>query len=228
MATHNIEDISGEAKAKCYKKLKDVDLDCCPYQLPSDTWNNDPMKWPDLEFPDIYVYLIKTPGAFTKESMKNRKSLEAYNQFISSWVRTAYHYQKLGSNFITLKAEVIISLRLNEKPHLPWVAINLRGTSVETAHRPCIAGLGESCSHIGALLFKLEATVRTGFTKTACTVVACAWNQDFVKKIKSDKIANIKIYSQKAIDNSKKREPKTVFSGTNVKPKNENIDLFLS
>ena len=174
MATHNTEDISGEAKAKCYKKLKDVDLDCGPYQLPSDTWNNDPMKWPDLEFPDIYVYLIKTPGAFTKESMKNRKSLEAYNQFISSWVRTVYHYQKLGSNFITLKAEVMISLRLNEKPHFPWVAINLRGTSVETAHRPCIASLGESCSHIGALLFKLEATVRTGFTKKACTDVACA------------------------------------------------------
>ena len=49
-----------------------------------------------------------------------------------------------------------------------------------------------------------------------------------MKKIKSDKIANIKIYFQKAIDNSKKREPKTIFSGTNVKPKNENTDLFLS
>ena len=50
------------------------------------------------------------------------------------------------------------------------------------------------------------------------------------KKIKADKIANGKIYSQKAIDNSKKSEPKTIsFSGTsNAKPKNENIDLFLS
>ena len=37
------------------------------------------------------------------------------------------------------------------------------------------------------------------------------------------------MFSQKAIDNSKKSEPKTVsFSGTNTKPKNENIDLFLS
>ena len=37
------------------------------------------------------------------------------------------------------------------------------------------------------------------------------------------------MYSQKAIDNSKKSEPKTIsLSGTNAKPKNENIDLFLS
>ena len=51
----------------------------------------------------------------------------------------------------------------------------------------------------------------------------------FCGKIKSDKIANIKIYSQKAIDNSKKSQPKTIsFSRANAKPKNENTDLFLS
>ena len=50
-----------------------------------------------------------------------------------------------------------------------------------------------------------------------------------MKKIKPDKISNIKIHSQKAVDNSKKSEPKTMaFSGTNAKPKNENIDLLLS
>ena len=50
-----------------------------------------------------------------------------------------------------------------------------------------------------------------------------------MKKIKPDKIAKIKIYSKKAIENSKKSEPKTTsFSGTSRKPKNENIDLFLS
>ena len=186
MATYNIEDIGGEAKAGYYKKLKDVDLDCCrPYQIPSDSWKNDPAKCPGLEFPDIYVYLIETPGVFTRESMKNRKSLEAHNQFISGWVRTVYHYQKIGSNFMILKADVMPSQRLNENPHLPLVAINLRGTSVETAHYTCMAGLGGSCSHIGALLFNFEAAVRAGFTKKAYIDVACTWNQDFVKKNKA-------------------------------------------
>ena len=51
----------------------------------------------------------------------------------------------------------------------------------------------------------------------------------FEKKIKPDKIANTKIYSQKAIGNSKKSKPKTIsFLETNAKPRSENIDLFLS
>ena len=127
MATYNIEDVSGEAKARYYKKLKDVDLDCCPHQIPFDTWKNDPTKWPDLEFPEIHVYLIETPGVFTRESMKKER-LEAHNQFISSWGKTVYHYQKIGSNFMIVKAEVMPSQRLNKNPHLPWVAINLRET----------------------------------------------------------------------------------------------------
>ena len=66
------------------------------------------------------------------------------------------------------------------------------------------------------------------FTPFDYTDVACTWNQDFVKKIKPDKIANIKLYSQKAINNSRKSEPKTIsFSGTHTKPQNENIDWFL-
>ena len=72
-----------------------------------------------------------------------------------------------------LKAEVMPSLRLNENPHLPSVAINLSGALVETARCTYMAGLGELCLHIGALYFKLEAAVRAGFTKKACTDVAC-------------------------------------------------------
>ena len=115
--------------------------------------------------------------------MKNKKTLEAHNHFICGWVITIYHYQKIRSNFMILKAKVMLSQRLNENSHLSWVAINLSGTSVKIAHCTCIAGLGELCSHIGVLLFKLEAAVRTGFTKKACTDVACTCNQDFVKKI---------------------------------------------
>ena len=74
------------------------------------------------------------------------------------------------------------SQELNENPHLLWVAINLKGISVETAHCTCMARLGESCSHIVVSLFKLEAAARAGFTKKACTDVACTWNQIFVKK----------------------------------------------
>ena len=80
-------------------------------------------------------------------------------------MRTVYHYQKTGSNFMILKVEVMPSQRLNDNPHMPWVAINLKGTSVEMAHCTCMAGLGESCSHIGALLFKLKAAIRVALQR---------------------------------------------------------------
>ena len=57
MATYNIEDIGGEAKARYYKKLEDIDLNCCQYQIHSDTWKNDTTKWPDIEFPDIHMFI---------------------------------------------------------------------------------------------------------------------------------------------------------------------------
>ena len=43
--------------------------------------------------------------------------------------------------------------------------------------------LGETCSHIAALLFKVEACVRLGYTNLACTSRPCTWNQAFSKKV---------------------------------------------
>lgn len=50
--------------------------------------------------------------------------------------------------------------------------------------------LGETCSHVGALLFKLEAAVRLGITAAACTGLPCQWNQSFKKKKKSETCKN--------------------------------------
>ena len=81
MASYNIEEIGGESKSRYSEKLKLVNLDLFPNQIPADSWKNDLTKWPALEYPHIYHYLVETPYVFTKESMKNRKSLEAHNQF---------------------------------------------------------------------------------------------------------------------------------------------------
>ena len=63
--------------------------------------------------------------------------------------------------------------------------------------------LGESSSHIGVLLFKIEAAVRLGYTATAaCTSEACQWNVDFVKNIPGVNIKNAVFYKS-----AKNREP---------------------
>ena len=93
-----------------------------------------------------------------------------------------------------MKAGVIPSQRVNATPHVPWVAINKKQGTVLCAHYSmlaCMAGLGETCSHVAGLLFKITAAVRTKYTKTACTDEASQWNINFVKKVELAEISHI-------------------------------------
>lgn len=43
--------------------------------------------------------------------------------------------------------------------------------------------LGEACSHVGAMLFKIETFVRYGYTKPdAPTDIECPWKQHYFRK----------------------------------------------
>ena len=64
-----------------------------PYSIEEDLWADDITQWPDLQFGDIYSYLIHTEGPYTQEKLKAYKSLESYNYFTSGHVRTVYCYR---------------------------------------------------------------------------------------------------------------------------------------
>ena len=55
--------------------------------------------------------------------------------------------------------------------------------------------ISETCSHVGAILSKIEAGVRKGF-KPGCTDVAFAWNNNFQEDVKGEKIKNILLYGE--------------------------------
>lgn len=48
---------------------------------------------------------------------------------------------------------------MSQKPLTPWILAEEKGTII-TAHCDCMAGLGESCSHVASLLWAIEAGVR--------------------------------------------------------------------
>ena len=64
-------------------------------------------------------------------------------------------------------------MRLNEKLLQPWIIISQSGVVV-SAHCDCMAGLAETCTHVGALLFKIEAVVRVR-EKATVTGVPAYW-----------------------------------------------------
>ena len=62
-------------------KVKFLGTDSCLYQIPKNDLVDDMKPWPSVTFPDVYCYLIATPGDFTGKKPK------AYNFVISGWVK---------------------------------------------------------------------------------------------------------------------------------------------
>ncbi|ENN81039.1 hypothetical protein YQE_02558, partial [Dendroctonus ponderosae] len=93
---------------------------------------------------DIVSYLVLTHSYYTKEQMKCYKSFKVKH-----------------------------SLRPKAKPLEVWCIITKDGT-ISTAHCTCMAGSGEVCSHVGALLFAAEYANRRR-EETSCTDVLNAW-----------------------------------------------------
>ena len=82
-------------------------------------------------------------------------------------------------NYIHL--QVRHSQRLSETPLKCWIVTEESG-EVCCAHCNCMAGLGETCTHIAAILFYLEAAHRFVEVKT-CTQGACEWNVPTLKTV---------------------------------------------
>ena len=110
-----------------------------PYEIPDSLWSEDLTKWPNLEFGDIYSYLIDSKGRYTKESLKAYKSLQAYNYFINGHVCTVFHLDVVLMKLNVLKARLNPSQKVPDKNHEARVVVAKDG-SVVTAHCKCMAG----------------------------------------------------------------------------------------
>ena len=64
---------------------------------------------------------------------------------------------------------------MTSPPLRPWIGVQYDGTVI-CAHCNCMAGAGDACSHVAALLYAVMA--KANLTKeTACTSVKCSWLQ---------------------------------------------------
>ena len=72
-----------------------------------------------------------------------------------------------------LIAKVRHSQSVTATPLHPWIAAKRSGM-ILFSHCTCMAGLGEACSHVAALLFTAEARNRL-CREASCTPQLCAW-----------------------------------------------------
>ncbi|KAL3831391.1 hypothetical protein ACJMK2_023143 [Sinanodonta woodiana] len=78
-----------------------------PYTLEKHRWTQDVDKWASVTYPDIVNYLLFSTSAYTMDELKSYKGLEAYNQFVSDWVRDVKVCEISGLCVHTAKVGVV-------------------------------------------------------------------------------------------------------------------------
>ena len=124
-------------------------------------------------YPDIVVYLPYTTSFVTLEGVKNYKSLHNFKFFISGWVLEVEWKKYSEEGIVLIIGKVRHSYAANKTPLRPWVLVRCNGT-VLFAHCTGMAGLAETCSHVGAVLHCIETAVCIR-DDTTCTSKENKW-----------------------------------------------------
>ncbi|XP_068743560.1 uncharacterized protein [Montipora capricornis] len=187
-------DLTGPAKTRYREKVVACGFD--PYVLKKSDCSDELASFPSVGYPDIVNYLVLQTSWITGEQMKAYKSMEAYNFFVSGWVNTILTKSVAGTDKTVVTARVNHSQRCRETPLKTWFLAQKDG-NVCMAHCNCMAGLCEACSHVGALLFAVEAGVRIRNSVT-CTQDRNPWIlPSYVKNIPYIPVCDMDLSSAK-------------------------------
>ncbi|KAK7889045.1 hypothetical protein WMY93_024605 [Mugilogobius chulae] len=148
---------------------------------------------PDLRYPDIYNFLINFPSCYSGDSLKAYKSLEGYKWTQSGFVTNIQLWNLQAKNIYIITGRVHHSQRLNDPQLKPWVVARKDGV-VLGAHCNCTAGLGESCSHVSAVLFSLWQHTSGKQEEIAVTSKKCKWaipSEECLKKVEYQQCKDI-------------------------------------
>lgn len=167
---------------------------CDPLQLPAADCVKGWSEWPDVDFSDIYEFLVTRTSFLTRQQIKNKKSLESYNFVVSGWVKEPY-IKPVNVDEMIVVGEVNHSQSLSLGPLTAWLLMKADGRVV-FGHCLCMAGLGETCSHTAALLFYMEMGLEIEKSKS-CTDGSNQWLPAHKRKVVPSPIAEMNFSSAK-------------------------------
>ncbi|KAK4884885.1 hypothetical protein RN001_001156 [Aquatica leii] len=163
--------LSGNDVLARYNKKIELINNVDPYTLQDKDLQFDTQSFPPVTSMDIVSYLVLTHSFYTGEQIKAYKSLLGYKYFESGFI------QMIGTckinTHIVVVGSVKHSQRMNQPPLKVWIIAEKDG-SIRNGHCTCMAGVGEACSHIAAILYYLEY-INTNSLHLSCTDVKAQW-----------------------------------------------------
>ena len=119
--------------------------------------------WLMLLYPDIFHYLMYYPTKLGSTDLIDYKILKAYCYYKSCWLQPLYFHRLSGSKYCIFKGKYRQSQRINKINHKLWI-IMVKSGKIRSCHCTCMAGMGQSCNHVAAAMYRIEAAVRNGLT----------------------------------------------------------------
>lgn len=149
--------------------------------------------WPPTLYPDIYNFLAFHPSELASKDLSDYKTSKGYSYYERGWLKPLnLNLLSNANQFCLLKTTCRPSQKLSDVPHKLWVCLAKRSGKIMAAHCTCMAGVAETCNHVAAALFRIEAAVRMGLSNPSCTSKACEWLPNN-KEVKPMKVKDMKL-----------------------------------
>ena len=97
--------LPADVRKRYNEKTSVIQVD--PYELPDAEFTIDHHKWPLLSYVDMLDFLIFKQSYYTREQLRNVKSLDAQELVQDGWVREIRHKEIHGNHL--LRAKVLIT-----------------------------------------------------------------------------------------------------------------------
>ena len=115
--------LTSEVRDRYNDKLSSLDV-YDPYKAPSQLFRclRATMSLPDIDFGDIWVYLVYNPSPYTAKEMKSFKATDSHRYAVSGWVNWPIIWtleKKDRPKFHVIKARVSVSICSYQKKY--WV-----------------------------------------------------------------------------------------------------------
>ena len=149
--------------------------------VPEEKWGKGLRVLERLTYMDVYVYLVERKSStLSGRQEANFKSLKGYSYYSSGWVENVY-VCRIDESLLYFRGLVYQSYPSPSKEPYPVYACVGSTGNIFSAACKCVAGLGESCSHVAALLFLVEAASKSRQARlpddVTCTDKTMSWHR---------------------------------------------------